>query len=319
MKDMRLSFEAEMTRLAPDDWLARLEEIADDLGYFEPLGKDHYAAFLDAGPNLLVTFESMEAIQKFNKNAEPRGFHYAKHEGWSHLAIISEGDSWYRDPAIYRYFDRLIDDGFFEDFDNVLFHGVHGGGYAAAAYSVAAPGCTVLALRPQATLDPRIAGWDTRYASQRRLNFTDRYGYAPDMIDAVNHAYIIFDPLQRLDAIHAAMFTRANMTPLRGTGLGNRPDAVLDAMGVHHDLIVQAMNKSLTEEEFHDAMRARRDYPPYLRVLYIQMIKRSHPVMAANVCAYVLRGGDDAFFAKKLAELESEGHTPSKPVKYSAA
>ncbi|MEJ6745505.1 MAG: hypothetical protein QNK98_01850 [Yoonia sp.] len=52
----------------------------------------------------------------------------------------------------------MIDDGFFEDFYNVLFYGTHGGTYAAAAYSVAAPGCTVLALRPQATLDPRIAG-----------------------------------------------------------------------------------------------------------------------------------------------------------------
>lgn len=319
MKDMRLSFEAEMTGLEADDWFARLEEISDDLGYFEPLGKDHCAAFLDAGTNLFVTFETRESIQKSNEGAEPRGFHYTRTEGWSHLAIISDGDSWYRDPAIYRYFDRLIDDGFFEDFDNVLFHGVHGGAYAAAAYSVAAPGCTVLAIRPQATLDPRIAGWDTRYTAQRRLNFTDRYGYAPDMIDAVNHAYIAFDPLQRFDAIHAAMFTRANVTALRCTGLGNRIDAALDAMDVHEELIISAMNKTLTEIEFNDAMRARRDYIPYLRTLYGQMIKTGHPVMAANVCAYVLRRGDDSFFAKKLDELKTEGYVPSKPLKYSAA
>lgn len=244
MKDMRLSFEAEMTRLEPADWYARLEEIADDLGYFEPLGRNHCAAFLDAGTNLLVTFENAETIQKSNENAEPRGFHYAKHEGWSHLAIISSTESWFRDPAVYRYFDRLIDDGFFEDFDNVLFHGANAGGYAAAAYSVAAPGCTVLAIRPQATLDPRIAGWDTRYMDQRRNNFSDRYGYAPDIIDAVNHAYIAFDPLQRFDAIHAAMFTRSNMTPLRCKGLGNRPDSAFDAMGIHHDLMISAMNKT---------------------------------------------------------------------------
>ncbi len=319
MNDMRLSFEAEMTGLEPDDWMSRLEEVTDDLGYFEPLGKDHCAAFLDAGTNLFVTFESVEHIQKFNQDAEPRGFHYAKHEGWSHLAIISKSESWFRDPAIYRYFDRLIDDGFFEDFDNVLFHGAHGGGYAAAAYSVAAPGCTVLALRPQATLDPRIAGWDTRYISERRKNFTYRYGYAPDMIDAANHAFIAFDPLQRFDAIHAAMFTRVNMTPLRCTGLGNRPDVALDAMGVHHDLIVSAMNKTLTEGEFLKAMSARRDHIPYLRTLYAHMIKTDHPVMAANVCAYVLRKGEDAFFAKKLQELENAGHAPSTPLKYSAA
>ena len=113
---------------------------------------------MDAGTNLLVTFEDAEYIRKFNNGSAPRGFHYAQQEGWSHLAIIAKSESWFRDPAIYRYFDRLIDDGFFEDFYNVLFYGTHGGTYAAAAYSVAAPGCTVLALRPQATLDPRIAG-----------------------------------------------------------------------------------------------------------------------------------------------------------------
>lgn len=89
-------------------------------------------AFLDAGTNLLVTFEKAEYILKFHTDAAPRGFHYAQHEGWWHLAIISRDESWFRDPAIYRYFDSLIDDGFFTDFDNVVFHGAHGGGYAAA-------------------------------------------------------------------------------------------------------------------------------------------------------------------------------------------
>ena len=319
MKDMRLTFEADLTGLEIDDWFDRVETLSDDLGYFEPLGKAHCAAFLDAGPNLLVTFESAEYIRKFNARAEPRGFHYAQHEGWSHLAIISHADSWFRDPAIYRYFDRLIDDGFFEDFDNVLFHGAHGGGYAAAAYSVAAPGCNVLAIRPQATLDPRVAGWETRYTDQRRKSFTDRYGYAPDMIDAANHAFIAFDPLQRFDAIHAALFTRENMTALRCTGLGNRPDVALDAMGVHHDLIVAAMNKTLTENGFNDAVRNRRDHGPYLRTLYMRMIQTGHPKLAANVCAYVLRQGDDPFFAKKLQDLTDDGHLPSTPLEVKVA
>lgn len=199
------------------------------------------AAFLDVGTNLLVTFENAEYIRKFHADAAPRGFHYAQHEGWSHLTIISRDESWFRDPAIYRYFDSLIDDGFFEDFDNVVFHGAHGGGYAAAAYCVAAPGCTVVALRPQATLDPRIASWDTRYLEQRRYDFSDRFGYAPDMIDAANHAYIVFDPLQRFDPMPAGMFTRNNMTPLRATGLGNRLDVSFDAMEVHDDLLKAAM------------------------------------------------------------------------------
>ena len=274
---------------------------------------------MDAGTNLLVTFEDAEYIRKFNNGSAPRGFHYAQQEGWSHLAIIAKSESWFRDPAIYRYFDRLIDDGFFEDFDNVLFYGTHGGAYAAAAYSVAAPGCTVSALRPQATLDPRIAGWDTRYIAQRRHDFTHRFGYAPDMIDAVNHAYIVFDPLQRFDAMHAGMFTRSNVTALRCTGLGNRLDLALDAMEIHDDLIKGAMFKTLDLDMFNNAMRKGRDNPTYLLNPYSSMIKTGHPKLAANVCAYVLRSGDDTFFARKLEELVSQGHEPSTPLAISAA
>ena len=266
-----------------------------------------------------MTFENAEYILKFHTAAAPRGFHYAQHEGWSHLAIISRDESWFRDPAIYRYFDSLINDGFFTDFDNVVFHGAHGGGYAAAASCVAAPGCTVVALRPQATLDPRIASWDTRYLEQRRYDFSDRFGYAPDMIDAANHAYIVFDLLQRFDAMPAGMFTRNNMTPLRATGLGNRLDVSFDAMEVHDDLLKAAMAGDLTEDMFNAMMRKRRDYGPYLRTLYARMEQTGHPVLAAKVCAHVLRDSDDKFFAKKLKELIDQGHAPSTPVKMPAA
>ena len=319
MNDMRLDFEAELNGLDTDDWFERVDAISDEHGYFERLGENHVAALLDAGTNLLVTFEDAEYIRKFNNGSAPRGFHYAQQEGWSQLAIIAKSESWFRDPAIYQYFDRLIDDGFFEDFDNVLFYGTHGGAYAAAAYSVAAPGCTVLALRPQATLDPRIAGWDTRYIAQRRHDFTHRFVYAPDMIDAVNHAYIVFDPLQRFDAMHAGMFTRSNVTALRCTGLGNRLDLALDAMEIHDDLIKGAMFKTLDLDMFNNAMRKGRDNPTYLLNPYSSMIKTGHPKLVANVCAYVLRSGNDTFFARKLEELVSQGHEPSTPLAISAA
>lgn len=114
------------------------------------------------------------------------------------------------------------------------------------------------------------------------------------MIDAANHAYIVFDPLQRFDAMHAGM----NMTPLRATGLGNRLDIAFDAMEVHDDLLKAAMAGDLTEDMFNAMMRKRRDYGPYLRTLYTRMVQTGHPVLAANVCAHVLRDSDDKFFAK---------------------
>ena len=105
----------------------------------------------------------------------------------------------------------LVYDKFFDDFDQVVFYGAGPRGYAAAAFSVAAPGATIVALQPQATLDPRVTEWDDRHLKIRRTHFTSLYGYAPDMLDAAKQAYVIYDPYERLDAAHAAMFTRSNV------------------------------------------------------------------------------------------------------------
>lgn len=319
MSEHVLDFDAELSRLDPEAWAARLEEIADEHGYFEPLGARHSAAFLDAGPKLLVTFEDARTIRNSRPASEPRGFDFVRNEGWSSLSLISEGESWYREKRIYGYFDRLVDDGFFEDFQKVVFHGAHAAAYAACTFSVCAPGATVIALRPQATLDPRIAGFDTRHMGARRLDFHSRYGYAPDMIEAAQEAFILFDPLQRIDAMHAALFRRENVTAMRCTGLGRRIDTMLDATGLHNELIRQAMDGSLDEQSFARMLRQRRTYAPFLRNLVNRAIAQGHMEMAAKACSAVLRERDDAFFSDKLDELAAEGFGRDGPGAASAA
>ncbi len=123
-----------------DDWLKRIASVGEAAGYFEPLGAHHWALFADDGRVLYVTFESADAIRA-RDDGLPHGYETAQENGWSHLCLIAEGETWYRDADVYRYFDRLVDDAFFEDFDRVIFHGAGMGGYAACAFSVTAPGC----------------------------------------------------------------------------------------------------------------------------------------------------------------------------------
>lgn len=315
MTDHHLTFETELKGLEPDDWFTALEELVEEHGSYTPLGLHHVAAFLDAGPKLLVTFESAPEIQGLS-DAAPRGFAFARREGWSHLAIISRGESWFRDPAIYRHFDRLIDDGFFEDFDSVLFFGAQSCGYAAAAYSVAAPGARVLALRPQATLDPAVTAWDNRFIAERRQNFTERYGYAPEMIDAAQQVYVVYSPQQRLDAMHAALFTRPNVQMLRVAGLGGRLDVMFDSLGVLEDIVRLAMAGELTPARFGAAMRVRKRFGPYQKGLLRRALDTGHKKLAALVCRTVLAEGHNPYFAKQLHEL---GHPPvPHPVKDAA-
>ena len=317
-KNHRIDIDSGLSGLEGDAWFNQLEEVAEDLGYLENLGKQ-CAAFIDAGPKLLVTFENADSIVARDESAEPVGFHYVREEGWSHLGLYAQAESWYREERVYRYFDRLIDDGFFEDFEDVLFYGANSGGYAATAYSVASPGCRVLAIRPQATLNPQIVGFDQRYRHQRIKDFSSRYGYAPDMIDAAEHVYVAFDPTQMMDAVHAALFTKPNVTALRCNGLGNKLDRALEGIDIFDVMVRDAMSGELSKQSFSKLYRARRDYVPYLRTLYNQTLRRDRKDLAVNVCAHALRGGHTRFFAEEFEILTQEGFAPYTPVKIKAA
>jgi hypothetical protein len=294
--------ELDLNDLSQQDWLGRLDELGDEHGFFEQLGNRHFSLFIDAGPRLLVTFESIDAARK-NPGAMPRGFDFVTRNGWSLLSLLSDGDTWFRDMAVYRTMDRLTDDGFFEDFEQVLFLGEGSSGYAAAAFSVAAPNARVIALRPQATLDPALTGWDRRYLADRRRDFTSRYGYAPDMIDAANHAFILFDPSQTLDAMHAALFHRTNVTLLRCPLAGARIEQMFDLLQITAPLIEAGMDGTLDRLTFARLWRARRHSVPYLRTLLKKTETAGRPRLVERVCTYGLTTRDKALFARKLAEL----------------
>lgn len=290
-------------------WLTRLADIAEARGHFQPLGRKHLAAFVDAGSTLLVSFETIQGIRALSDAARPLGWDAAATHGWSSLSVISDGDTWFRAGEVYGYFDALIDDGFFDDFDTIVFYGAGPCGYAASAFSVAAPGATVLAIQPQATLDPRVTEWDERFTHMRRTSFTDRYGYAPDMLDAASRAFVIYDPEVELDAMHAALFTRANVDKYRLRFMGSSIQTELLEMGVLLPLLDLAASGRLDTLSFAQTMRERRTYPPYLRAVLAAVDRQDRPGLAAMVCHNVLRRLDSApRFARRLKALEHEAN-----------
>lgn len=265
------------------DWLAIMEEIGEEAGYFEPLGDQHSAFFSDMGPVLLVSFESLSAVRAAGGGQMPLGYQIAAPRGWSSLSIVAHDETWFRDPAVFGFFDRLIDDAFFEDFDRVVFYGAGMGGYGAAAFSVAAPGATVLALAPQASLDSEAAEWDRRFPRARRRDFTSRFGFAPDMIEGCAAVYILYDPIQQVDAVHAAMFRGSQVVRLRARHIGRDPQAELARLNVLRPLVDAACAGTLNASRFFHLWRARRDSAHYLGRLIgrIQASDRPGRLLAA--------------------------------------
>ncbi len=318
MQDGLESLNESLAGLPPAEWRTRLSALAEENGLCHPLGDRHFATFIDQGKTLLVTFETIQGIQQLSEDAQPLGFDLVKNLGWSHLCVISDGDTWFRDGRIYGFFDQMIDDGFFEEFDKVIFYGAGPCGYAAAAFSVAAPGATVVAVQPQATLDARMTEWDDRFVEMRRISFTDRFGYAPDMLDAAEKAFVIYDPLESLDAMHATLFERSNVTRLRTRNLGGSVQTRLLEMGCLYQILSQAGRGKLTAHAFHKLMRARRENGPYLRGLLRRTSDLDRPILTALLCRNVcdrLRAPRFKKTLKALQERADAGEFTMPPVR----
>jgi hypothetical protein len=288
------------------EWLDRVEELGEDSGYFEPLGPDHSAILTEGSATLLVTFESIPGIRSEASDALPLGMCLSKSKGWSNLCLLAHCDTWFRHRAVYEYFDRLVDDGFFEGYDRVVFYGADMCGYAAAAYSVTAPGATVIAISPQATLDPSVAEWDDRFIGMRREDFTSRYGFAPYMTEAAEHAFILYDPEVPLDAMHAALFGGSNVSRLRCRHMGDQIAKALSAMGNLEPLLEKAASGTLTKAAFFALYRARRAYPPYLRKLLASVDESGRHGLTEMLCANVIARINAPRFRKRLTQLQAQ-------------
>ena len=123
MQDASVSFDPDLADLPRGEWLTQLAGVAEDFGFFQPLGRKHFAAHVRRGDTLMVSFETIQGIRALSDSAEPLGWSMVREHGWSHLCIASDGDTWFRDRNVIGLFDRMIDDGFFDDFETILFYG----------------------------------------------------------------------------------------------------------------------------------------------------------------------------------------------------
>jgi hypothetical protein len=310
MQDSSDIFEADLSGLDWQDWLERAGELAGEAGYCQPLGARHAALLIERKPVLLVSFENFERLEVTSDLGQPLGWTMMEALGWSHLCLLSEGETWFRDARVYGYFDRLVDDGFFDGYDEVIFYGAGACGYAAAAFSVAAPGARVLMLRPQATLDPRVTEWDDRYVTMRRTSFTDRYGYAPDMLDAAANAVLLYDPEVELDAMHSALFNRANVLRFRTRHMGYDIEERLARMGMIARLLAQLSAGKLSELSLARLWRGRREDTPYLFNLLRRLMSDQRDHLTVLHCRNALTrrvGGPRFRKAMHLAEARLQG------------
>lgn len=300
MRHPEFDFSPSLGERSLEEWHRDVAALLGPADRIDRLGRRHHAVLIRRSDTLVVTFESLAGILALSAVGQPLGWTAARQHSWSSLAFISDGDTWFRDDAVYAEVDRLVDEGFFDGFRRILFYGAGSGGHAAAAYSVAAPGAHVIAIQAQATLDPAVAGWDTRFPQMRRADFTRRYGYAPYMLDAAARAFLVYDPLEREDAMHATLFAAPHVTLLPMPGMGTALQTDLHQMQVLETLIVAAATDRLTPALFARTLRARRTHLPYLHRLLRRLERDERTGLIDRLCRHVTARMDAPRFARHL-------------------
>lgn len=278
------------SELNEQEWLAELRRVGDSAGSYSDLGTDHGAVFVEKGNDVLfVAFETVFGIRSGSETGLPLAFDICESRDWSHLTLIAHQQSWFRDKNVFGFFDRLVDYGFFDQFDRVIFYGAGMCGYAAGAFSVAAPGANAILVAPQATLDRRVAGWDSRFPSARRFAFSERYADAAHLIAATETALILFDPEEIEDAMHASLFRGPNIIHHRyRRGSAGAIENDLRGLSLISKLAEAAADGALTPANVGAIFRARRRHVPYLRALLSRVLSDDRPMLTRWLCRAVL-------------------------------
>jgi len=121
VRDTGSMLQENFSDLSFDEWLETINTYEDENCTVDFLGPDHAAIMQESGKNLIVHFENHQDINANWRWGRPLGWQLASEAGWSSLSLVSRERSWFRDPYVYAYFDRLIDDGILDNFENFVF------------------------------------------------------------------------------------------------------------------------------------------------------------------------------------------------------
>lgn len=276
--------------MSRSDHRGALIAAASEGGYLRQIGDDHLALFRPGGDTLVVSFEALD-VTRAREGGLPVTTGLAHKHDWATLDIMAEGRTWFRDDDLHDFFDALTDDGFFDGYDEVVFVGGGMGAYGAAAHSVAAPGATVFLMQPYATLDRDITPWERRFRAAWALPFGPRYGNAARMIDAAQRVYLITDPTEACDAMHASLFHGDHVMRIAAYHAGTDIQKRLEETGILDRLLAGAEAGTLTPMRFAQLWRGRRQNGAWLMGLMRKTDRLDRPWLSALLAGHLVQKG----------------------------
>jgi hypothetical protein len=240
------------------------------------------------GERLVVSWDNLAAFRDgMDRLAWGQDFLLA--QGFDLLGVQIKRRDWFRSAETIRALTDLRDDGFFRRFPAVSMYGSSMGAFAALAFAPLAPGCTVMALAPQRSLDPRLAPWEKRWRSARlSTDWTLPFGDAAEGARAASRAFVGYDPTDADDRRQVDALAGPTVTRLPMRYLGHKLPPALLKMGLLKKLSLAGFEGTLTEAEFARWMRARRESIPWRVDLLNRARARGHLKLAHRLAVWMM-------------------------------
>ena len=261
----------------PADAFAAQRQRAADLGGFMVELDHHVLTWLPGqGQRLVVSFDNLAAVRE-TVDRQVWGQSFLQAQGYDVLGVQIKRRDWFRCGQVIALLEDLRDDGFFRRFPAVSMYGSSMGAFAALAFAPLAPGCTVIALAPQRSLDQTLCPYEGRYRyAIQNTDWTLPYGDAAAGVHAASRAYIGYDPTLTEDRLHATAIAAPNTTLLPMPHMGHKLPPALLKMRLLKPLSIAAFEAQLELPEFHRMMRARRTSTPWRAEFLARCMARGH-------------------------------------------
>ena len=148
---------------------------------------------------MIISFDNLAEAGGRHLAREPWAGKYVYDKGWSHLGVLANGATWFRDPDLIARLEALRDEGFFARSKRVVLCGSSMGGFGALVFSRLVDDPIVIALNPQSTLDIKQVPWENRYAKGKRQNWRLPYSDVAGHLGHIARGYIILDRFEKLN------------------------------------------------------------------------------------------------------------------------
>ncbi|MFO6423057.1 cytosolic protein [Motilimonas sp. KMU-193] len=284
-----------------DDWLTLTpQQQATKLPLEDgDLLDDVYVKYYLVDPNkpLLFTFSPAGTNYQehdLTEDFEPWGYRLAKQQGINVMAFQHLGISnWFRSRNLIFFLEQLAP--LLTPFQTRLGYGLSRGGFAVGAFANLLQLDKVLLFHPVSTKNQQKAPWDKRSSTEIAQKF-DWLGDYHDLDLGKAKGYIIYDPLNKTDRLHAKRYPE--LTHLRVFGMGHSTHATyMNKFGFYKQVAVDFIaTQAIDIPSFRQQTKTLRFKEDYYRRLNkankqsahrLTLLSKAHQIVLGEQQAHV--------------------------------